>query len=739
MGGGSRRGRSNSSGKGNNKYRNHRRGSASFGKADLFVDGGFLSDWQLHSTSSPSNRNPGKNASSNKKSGSKFGNVDRPEATASRSRYGIPSGSAVRYIYPSVDLQEVSCTGNNGEDIDLNHLQPLDLTDFKRNNVVAHIDQTPPSKANDVEYTYSYGAEFVLGDCSHGGLGFSEGKDETPSDIGAPTEQTEPQSTSVLDSLIPEKDIHSNEDIDCELSNHMTEGSPSKMPFVRNSGFLSIGGLKLYTEDISDDESDEDSNAESQDEECPKYYDSEELDKSTNSSSSEDTSDSDSDIDDEVAEDYLEGVGGSDHIIDAKWLLEPGLDVSDDGSSSSSCYDEALEKLGGMALQQASVEYGMKKSHPWKKCSADYRSQGSSTISFGKKHVARFPHSWPSQGQKSKYSKKIHGEKKRLRKERIAGKRKARMLRRGVDLGQINLKLEEIVAEEVDMFSFEPMHSRDCSQVQRLAVIYSLLSSCQGSGKKRFVTVMRTESTSMPSSSGRQRLEKLIGADEEDADFSVIDFMNEKSVSGNRKVGKRSSKRNVSSPLELTSKHPASQANSKMKDNKRSGRKVSYASQPVSFVSSGVINSETVQITAADSEETDNSKKAITNSANIGSFEVHTTGFGSRMMAKMGYLEGGGLGKHGQGVAEPIKVIQRPKSLGLGVEFSGNPAEPARNKASTSSIGAFEKHTKGFGSKMMAKMGFVEGMGLGKESQGITTPLAAVRRPKSQGLGAKGK
>ncbi|XP_028754025.1 uncharacterized protein LOC114713519 isoform X2 [Neltuma alba] len=740
MGGGSRRRRSNNSSSGNKQHKNHRRGSASyFGKADLFVDGGFLSDWQLPSTSSPSNRNPGKNAGSNKKSGPKSGNVATPEASASRSRTGISWGSAIGYIYPSVNLQ-VSCTGNNSEDIELNQLQPLDLKDFKHNNVVVHMDQAPPSKPNDVEYTYSYGAEFVLGDCSHRGLGFSEEEDETPSDIVASTEQTEPQSTSVLDSLTLDKDIHSNEDINCELSNHMTADSPSRTPSMRNSAFLSVGGLKLYTQDISDNESDGDSNAESQDEECPKCYNSEELDGSTNSSSSDDTSDSDSDIDGEVAEDYLEGIGGSDHVIDAKWLLEPALDVSDDDSSSSSCYDEALEKLGGMALQQASVEYGMKKAHPWKKCSADYRSQGSSTISFGKKHAARFPHSWPSQIQKSKASKRIHGEKKKLRQERIAAKRKVRMLRRGVDLERINSKLEQLVLEEVDMFSFEPMHSRDCSQVQRLAAIYSLRSSCQGAGKKRFVTVQRTQSTSMPSSSGRQRLEKLIGVDDEDADFSVIDFMNDKSASGNKKMGKRNSRRNVLSPSESkTSKHPAGQGSSKMKDKKGSGRKVSYASQPVSFIASGVVNSEAMQITAADSEEIDGTKKGIINSANIGSFEVHTTGFGSRMMAKMGYIEGGGLGKNGQGVAEPIEVIQRPKSLGLGVEFSSNPpVEPARNKSS-SNIGSFEKHTKGFGSKMMAKMGFVEGMGLGKDSQGITTPLAAVRRPKSQGLGAKGR
>ncbi|WOL13519.1 hypothetical protein Cni_G22289 [Canna indica] len=50
---------------------------------------------------------------------------------------------------------------------------------------------------------------------------------------------------------------------------------------------------------------------------------------------------------------------------------------------------------------------------------------------------------------------------------------------------------------------------------------------------------------------------------------------------------------------------------------------------------------------------------------------------------------------------------------------------------------AFEKHTKGFGSKMIAKMGFIPGTGLGRDGQGIMNPLTAVKRPKSRGLGAK--
>ncbi|KAL5065255.1 hypothetical protein RYX36_026992 [Vicia faba] len=804
MGGGSRRGRgrgrSNNSGSGSGNPKIRKRGSVA--REALFVEGGFLSDW----TPSSSNRNSGRNASSNNKSGT----LRRGEASASGNGFSKSLGTAIGFNYSSPDVQEVSRVGigNSNEDSNLNQmLQPFVLVDSQQNQIMAHEDQTPPpSKHSSVEYSYSYG-DFVLGDSSHRGLGFPAEHGKTPSGIGTSSEQML-QSTPVLDSSSFEKNVGSDEGINSELNNQMEEDLPSKVSSTRNSGFLSIGGLKLYTEDISEDESEGTDVEASSDEDDSTSSEPEEGLGSSESNYSEDTSDSDSDIDDDVAEDYLEGVGGSQNIIDAKWLLDPVLDDSDDDSSSSGSYGEALEKLGGISLQDASREYGMKNDQPWRKRSIKkhvpftlddlMQEKDPRTVSARKKHVPRFPHSWPSHAQKSKASKRIHGEKKKLRKERIAVKRRERMLHRGVDLEKINSKLEQIVLGKVDMFSFQPMHSRDCSQVQRLAGVYQLRSSCQNSGKRRFVTVMQTHSTSMPSSSGRQRLEKLLGADDEEADFSVTDPMNKKSASDSRRLRKKNAKRNDFRLLELqsgqskTPKNSASRGSSKVKDKKGSGQKISYASQPLSFVSSGIIHSETVQVIAVDSEETDNAnKKGATSSADIGSFEVHTTGFGSKMMAKMGYTEGEGLGKNSQGIAQPIEVVKRPKSLGLGVEFSSNVDEPApaRDKSfgtsekrtkssgigsfekhtkgsssigssgkhrkisstsgigsfenhtkgsSTSGIGAFEKHTTGFGSKMMAKMGFVEGSGLGRESQGITAPLGAVRLPKSRGLGAKG-
>jgi hypothetical protein len=54
------------------------------------------------------------------------------------------------------------------------------------------------------------------------------------------------------------------------------------------------------------------------------------------------------------------------------------------------------------------------------------------------------------------------------------------------------------------------------------------------------------------------------------------------------------------------------------------------------------------------------------NHSEIAAFEKHTKGFGMRMLSKLGYRKGQGLGKYGQGRAEPIEVHERPLREGLG-------------------------------------------------------------------------
>ncbi|XP_057988073.1 uncharacterized protein LOC110669003 isoform X2 [Hevea brasiliensis] len=688
----------------------------------LFVEGGVLPDWHVSSSF------PGRNPNSNSISGSRL-----MAPSASRNGPRKSNENAFGYNYPSVELQEglhkELSVEDNDRDNDLDASQPIALVD-------------------------DYNSSFVLGHSLHRGLGFSDESDTTPGAIGSSSKQMEEERPegSCFGSPSSEKEMDAYESINCEVGEQIIEEvSNEGFSPKKNSGCLSIGGMKLFTQDISDGQSD----GESQDDEVSESTELGEQTELSDSDISENMSDSDSNIDEEVAEDYLEGIGGSDNILDAKWLVEDHLDDSDeDSTSTSGSFDETLEKLGGIALQDESREYGMKKSRSRKKYNVGARDSWPSalddlmlikdprTVSAKKKLAFRLPQSWPLKAQNSKNSRNFPGAKKKHRKEMIAAKRRERMLQRGVDLEKINMKLEQIVLEQVDMFAFQPMHSRDCSQVKRLAAIYSLRSGCQGSGKKRFVTVTRTPHTSMPSPSDKLRLEKLIGAGNEDADFTVNECSRAKSATADRNRMKQR-------PLDVqawskSSKNPVNSEN--VGASKRRGGSCLYANQPVSFVSSG-----TMPETVDDSMtiETENSENKVTiSSAKVGAFEVHTKGFGSKMMAKMGFLEGGGLGKAGQGMAEPIEVIQRPKSLGLGANFpnttddslENKPQRTARfeNHAKHKSLGTFEKHTKGFGSKMMARMGFVEGTGLGKNSQGIVNPLVAVRLPKSRGLGATG-
>ncbi|EQC38485.1 hypothetical protein SDRG_04193 [Saprolegnia diclina VS20] len=62
--------------------------------------------------------------------------------------------------------------------------------------------------------------------------------------------------------------------------------------------------------------------------------------------------------------------------------------------------------------------------------------------------------------------------------------------------------------------------------------------------------------------------------------------------------------------------------------------------------------------------------------------------------------------------------------------------EPKLPPPNMASMGKWEKHTKGFGMKMLAKMGF-KGR-LGKDEQGIAVPIAVKARPNQLGLGASG-
>lgn len=315
------------------------------------------------------------------------------------------------------DLQPESRVESNNEDDNLDDSHNFALVDCKKSQIFAYVDQTLASNSPDVAYTYDYSSGFVLGDSSHRGLGFSDELEGTPSGNETSVMQMD-ENEDPFNSLSSERDMDAEERNNDGIGVAIAEESPAVMSTAKkNSGFLSIGSVKLYTQDISDEESDEEEDGESGDEGSSDSSES----GSSESDDSKDSSGSDSDVDEEVLEDYLEGIGGQENILNAKWLVEQEFDELDDDTSSSGGYDGTVKKLGGIALQEASRKYGMKKTHSKQKYNRAVRDSGSSaiddfmlvkdprTVSAKKKHVARFPQSWPLGAQKSKHSRTFPG------------------------------------------------------------------------------------------------------------------------------------------------------------------------------------------------------------------------------------------------------------------------------------------------------------------------------------------
>ncbi|CAM8938619.1 unnamed protein product [Rhodiola kirilowii] len=618
----------------NKRIKIGRRKAGNYSRNMFVVGGGELADWPNPSSTS------GRKMSVKKDEFKSRRVQDASEAKSLGSRCSSKKDQkdVVRYAHSDYSIQgsvssEICCLREEEDNVP-DMCSPITLVDSGKTSIVAYIDDVPSECTVEPKYTYAYSSGFVLDDECTGGLDGAEqpvANSRCMSQNGAMDESM--HLGSLYENCMPEVNTVVTESLSAEMSYQ-----------VETSGFLSIGGMKLYAQDLSDQEDGYD---------YENISDGEKSNYTESLSGSDDSDDDDSefgfsmdsDLEEDIAEDYLEGIGGLQEVIDVNQLFE---NAYDDDLYNSSSYSKSVKFQKVNSSRKKSTANMIRSSH-------------------------------------------IHAPRSKIMKR------------------------------------------------------------C-------------TARITMPSKSVKF-VEEALGSD------NNLCIKSSK-VSKGRWVASRGSTKE---------KDP--------KGSKSTKNDTLSMNQPVPFVSRGILDTEITEV-----KETIKApfiSNEVT-STSYGAFEAHTTGFGSRIMAKMGF-SGGGLGKDGQGMAEPIEVTKRPKSLGLGVQFtdvdlskkmisrneqvtitqpiqmtkqrlkaqqsSKSAIRPkAKGSSSKSSIrskakrsskssiistaypsqsGAFEKHTGGFGSKMMSKMGFVEGAGLGRNLQGIVSPLAAVRRPKSLGLGAE--
>ena len=85
------------------------------------------------------------------------------------------------------------------------------------------------------------------------------------------------------------------------------------------------------------------------------------------------------------------------------------------------------------------------------------------------------------------------------------------------------------------------------------------------------------------------------------------------------------------------------------------------------------------------------------------------------------------------------KAKMAPTAAGAAKPSGGIGKKVEQSEKVDKDFATFEKHTKGFGAKMMAKMGWSTGMALGPSDQaGILNPIESNLRPNGLGLGYGG-
>jgi hypothetical protein len=275
------------------------------------------------------------------------------------------------------------------------------------------------------------------------------------------------------------------------------------------------------------------------------------------------------------------------------------------------------------------------------------------------------------------------GRKKREKKKKVLQRRLEKANNRGFELHYLNEKIHNFVVQEKDMEAFPPMSKFEQRQIQKLASLYGCSVTRQGSGNKKICILHSSKRTHIPSGKEKEEMNRMLALEKHN-------------------------------PLNKHKHHSQSPINTKKKN-----------IGPVNFVSTGFINPSD-KIEEKEQKIDEISQSPIENE--IG--EVNNSAAPSQIMT---------TAKTAKAMEKKRRKELRRKAIREGKDREktiGSPGGPRGSVNCATSFGAFEKHTSGVGSKLLAKWGFEHGSGLGKNGRGMQTPIQVESRPKRLGLGA---
>ena len=388
----------------------------------------------------------------------------------------------------------------------------------------------------------------------------------------------------------------------------------------------------------------------------------------------------------------------------------------EDGSSDE---EEDEEEEGEEESDEDSLDDGDERPTPLRSADGNLPGPGSAP--------AGASWQWSTGGQggpaaKKKKAKTAYpGEKARKRKDGIAAKRGERVVNRGFDPRGLADAMRAFIVGNGDLMALKPAGKLELKVTAALAALHGLRCTVQGSGKKRFAVLAMTRHAA--------------AVDAHDPRLGALFRASLEQPRGEDDKPCRQKRRQEVVPLSSSVDHKARGRSSggllsSGKAPRRSSTGSAHPGRAMSFVSGGriggdddkpAVSAPMVAVEAAEAPVVVAPAAVVADPVpqNRGErrAQQHLERERLKLERRRGKKEHRGRGDDGDA----------PTTPGLG----GSHSAPALH----GEWGSWEQSTTGFGSRILASMGYVPGQGLGSAGQGRAEPILVTRRPKAQGLG----